>query len=74
MMLDALRNGAHGWEMNPEMSVEELAIRASVNKGYTICLEEFEKLAQPISKPQTVLMSDFSRENRFDAEEESHNL
>jgi len=68
MMLDTLRNAAHGWVMNPAMPFEERAIRASVNEGYMICLTEFEKLSQPVAKPQALPMADFAKANRFDEE------
>ncbi len=70
MILDCLRNAAHGWAMNPTMPFEERAIRSAVNEGYMICLNEFEKLAEPEGKPQQEMpMPDFKPDNRFDEEE-----
>ncbi len=69
MMLDVLRNAAHGWAMNPAMPFEERAIRGAVNEGYLICLNEFEKLAEPIGKHQEMPMPDFAPANRFDEED-----
>lgn len=70
MMLDTLRNAAHGWKMEPTMPDEERAARASANDGYMLCLREFELLAEPIVKPQAMPMPDFAPENRFDEVEE----